>query len=854
MEQTSIRCMIPSLLVTKLYIPRVSAAFVPRESLVAALESGLGRKLILIAAAAGFGKTTLVADWSRLHKDTFCWLSLDEGDNDPVRFLSYLIAAVQTRRPHIGQELLATLQSPQPPALEHALPILINQLAPEDLILVLDDYHVIQNQAVHTALTTLVDYLPPQMTLVVLTRSDPPLPLARLRAKNELLELRASALRFTVEETAHFLNPFQLSMEDIRALEARTEGWIAGLQLAAAALQTQDSRTFIRSFTGSHRFVLDYLIEEVLSHQPENLRRFLLQTSILHRMNGALCSAVTGEPDGQAVLEYLDKNNLFLIPLDQSRYWYRYHHLFADLLLARLQAESLASLRELRQRAAEWFEDNGLPEEAILYALAAEDFERAAHLITGPAASVTRRGEVATLLDWYRAFPPEFIEQHPRLSLQFGMAFALNGRWDEAEKLLRTVNTQLPPNETLLLAYLVASYQQNAVQLEAIAAEAAALPHPDHLTKLVLALLVSLKSDWRTACQLMAEAQEASEREGDLSAALTALFQRCRMHVFAGELHQAHALSQQALQRVQELGLLPMASLTHAALGRIFIEWNALDRAEHHLLEAIRLGERSGFVTGVLSSATIMLAEVRQAQGDMEGAVRTAEEGLALAERYDPPLEIVWLKTYQARIWLAQGNITAAAAWARSVQPLSTSMFYPNNIQKVTLARVLLAQRKTDDAVALLTSLTTEPVNLLTVETLALLALARQAQGDGVHALLAIEQALTLAESENRIRVFLDLGMTKLLARFLESHPENTFAQKVLALFRPDSPPQIDPLSERELEILRLIVAGYSNDEIAQQLTLALSTIKWYINVLYSKLQVKTRSQAIARAHDLKLV
>jgi LuxR family maltose regulon positive regulatory protein len=639
------------------------------------------------------------------------------------------------------------------------------------------------------------------------------------------------------------------------------------LQLAAVAVQTLpgDKQAFVRSFTGSHRFVLDYLIEEVLSHQPDNVRRFLLQTSILRRLNGALCSTVTGDTDGQAMLDYLERHNLFLVPLDQARYWYRYHHLFGDLLQARLQAEYPSEIKTLYQRAARWHEQNNLPEEAVVYALAAQDFDYAAQLIVGPAAGVAQRSEAAILLDWYGRFPPDVVARYPRLCLHFGLAFALNGRWDEAETLMRhvegTQTADFPPGEVLLLAYLVAVYRQDAASLAAIAEKAAANVQSDRLAKLVLAFIVSLNGNMRYGCQLMAEVQELSERAGDTQLALTALFHQCRFHVLLGDLRRGYELSQQALQRLHDLGgaALPMATFAHVSLGRILIEWNDLDHAAQHLTQAIRLSELSGLVTGMLSSATMMLAEVRQAQGDTEGAIQTAQTAIAHAERYDPSPEVEWLKTYGARLWLIQGNTSAAVDWLHTLSgDLPPSMFYPLTIKQVTRARVLLAQRKANEAIALLTPLTAQPPDLLTVEALAVLALARQSNGDSVNALLTLEQALTFGETENRVRAFLDLGypMAKLLAHFCETHPDHTFARQLLAAFpvQPETAQPIEPLSERERDILRLIVAGQSNEEIAQTLTLAVSTVKWYINALYGKLHVKTRSQAIARTHELKLL
>jgi LuxR family transcriptional regulator, maltose regulon positive regulatory protein len=449
------------------------------------------------------------------------WLSLDNGDNDAARFLSYLVAAIQVHYPQIGQELLAALQSPQPPLAEMAIRILINQIAtlPSPLIVVLDDYHVIENGDIHTGMSFLLEHSPANLTLVLLTRTDPPLPLARLRARHEMLELRADALRFTYQEVEQFLNQtmrLNLPPELIGKLDSRTEGWIAGLQLAGLALQTasDDPATFVQNFSGSNRFVLDYLLEEVLARQPEIIRRFLLQTSILGRLNGGLCSVVAGEANGQAMLEHLERDNLFVIPLDQARQWYRYHHLFADLLHARLLAEYPDTIRELYERAAAWHEQNNSPEEAIHYALEAQDFDHAARLIVGAGAGVSQRGEVTTLLNWYRLFPPDFVRDHPRLSLYFGVAFALNGRWVEAETLLRAVEEHENAenrDEALLLAYLVAGYRQDIAHLEAIIEDARENPQPKAVTKLVMGLAVGLKGDWRDACRLIAEAQEMAE-------------------------------------------------------------------------------------------------------------------------------------------------------------------------------------------------------------------------------------------------------------------------------------------------------------------------------------------------------
>ncbi len=755
--------------------------------------------------------------------------------------------------------------------MDNTLTVLINQLTAlsERVILVLDDYHVIDNGAIHAALTFLLEHLPPNVTLALLTRSDPPLPLARLRARNELLEVRADVLRFSIEEIGQFLNQImRLNLPDqmVRALDARTEGWIAGLQLAALAMGgAEDRNAFIHDFTGSHRFVLDYLIEEVLSRQPEAVQRFLVQTAILHRLTASLCDAVTGESSGQAMLDYLERNNLFLIPLDQVQHWYRYHHLFADLLQARFQTESDSQRSELYLRAAIWHEHNAFAEEAVRYALDAYDYEYAAHLITSSASDTSFGGSANTLLGWYRAFPPEFVQGHLRLAAHFGVAFALSGHWQEAETLHTYVeqSDQALPAEALPLAYVVATSRRDIAQLAALTNQAMTSFQSDPSTKLVLALLMTMSGKMQQAVQLLDEAYHDSQRLGRDVIAQTILFQQCRLLVYAGQLQQAYKVCQQALQSIREAGsaTLPMATLVHSALGRVFIEWNELDRADEHLTQVLPLSERSGFLTGMMSSTTIMLAEVKQARGDFAGAIRDVQTAIAYAERYDPAHEVALLKAYGARIWLAQGNIEMADEWMQPLQnqPQPVSMFYPSDLQTLIQARLLWAQRKTDEAIGLLTYLTAKPPTLLSIDALTLLAVSRQTRGDSVNAMITLEQALAVAEPENRVHTFLDHGapMAKLLARFCEGHPDHGFARKLLAAFPAlDNPPRAVELalSDRELEVLRLIVAGKSNEEIAQTLTLALSTVKWYVNVLYGKLQVKTRSQAIARTHELKLL
>lgn len=850
------------LLITKLYQPQARANAVSREPLLRRLDAGLGGKLIAVLAAAGFGKTTLLADWCASHDGQVAWLSLDEGDNHPARFLTYVLAALQTCVPDVLQSL--PYSGPLHPPFEPLLYGLVNALAAvqQPVILVLDDYHIIDNAQVHAVVTFLLDNLSPNVTFVVASRTDPPLHLSRLRARGELLELRAADLRFTTEDAARFLNVtmgLDLTGETVAALESRTEGWVAGLHLAALALRdgSADAETFVRDFSGSHRFVLDYLLEEVLARQPEDLRAFLLQTSFLRQMNPDLCDAVTGDSNAHAMLETLVRNNLFLVPLDINGYWYRYHHLFADLLRARMAYEDGALLRTLQVRAAHWHASHDMPEVAVSYALAGGDVTLAADLIAGAAATAAYRGDVTLLMDWYLAFPANYVVADARLASLFGMAFALNGRWQEAGSLLGATSGAHDANypAVLLRAYLLPNVDDMPDVEALLTADL-----PDYSMQMLQAIVASVHGDMRAASDQMALAQAAAERAGDETQALIALFHRCRLDVLLGALTQAEAEARGALRRLTTFGTtaLPTACLAHVTLGRVAIERDDLLVAEAHLLQALQLAEQTGVRTGFLSSATLMLAETQQAAGEAAAAASRAERAVTLAQQFDPPAEVEWLRVYQARIWLLQGNVTPAAQWLRAAEHvvLPPSKFYPRNIDTVTRARVHLALRQVDEAIALLMRVTADPPNLLTVEAYAALAIARQAQGDHVSAGLALGQALALAEPEARLRPFLDLGapLHKLLAKLVETQPHQAFARTVLDHFpRLDEQSDIDPLSEREREVLRLIAAGYTNDEIAQALTLAISTVKWYVNVIYGKLHVSNRVQAIVRAQALGL-
>lgn len=858
-------------LISKRLPPKERRGLIPRPRLLDALDAGISQhKLTVIAAGAGFGKTTLAAAWFASNPGRAVWLSLDASDNDPVQFWLYLLDALSMRSGVAASALMASLQTPQPPPIETILHSLLNQLSAltEPLTLILDDYHVIESGAVHQSLMQFIDYLPPQVSLVLLTRSDPPLPLGRLRANGDLFALRTAELRFSAEESREFFEETrQLGLGElaVSALHQRIEGWAAGLQLAALALpETAAERVaFVEHFSGQQRFILEYLLEEVLNRQPDTVRRFLVETSVLERLTPDLCDAVTRRGDGRIMLDYLEDHHLFLLPLvGEDRPWWRYHHLFADLLRALLQTEQAGAAADIWRRAAHWHAAQKTYEPAVRYALAAQDYTLAADLLHQLGSRVAQRGDVQTLLGWYRQFPAGFVADDAALALQFGMAFAMHGQREEAEALLGAVREQdaVTTPEWLFLEFLLASARQDGPRLVELARLVDTLPVLSPPVLIAGGLMASIFGDLRGAVARLVEAQKSAQRAGDDWLALTALLHQCRLTVFLGDLRGAQLAGEAALDQVGQTGdeAQPLASLAHGTLGRVFIELNAPEKAEAQLQRTIEWARDSGLYAGIWSSAVMMLAEVRQAQGDSAAAMREVAAALEIAGQFDPPHERLWLRVYEARLLLTQGQVNAAASVLADVthEPLLPSFYYPARVLAVTQARLALAKRQHDEALRMLTALTAAPPDLFSVEAFALLALARAAHGDHVSALATLEQSLKLAEPDQRTRVFLDLGgpMQQQLTRLVEKQPKHAFAQAVLAQFDLAKAAGQVSISEREGEILTLIAAGHTNDEIARQLFLSLSTVKWYINGLYARLDVKTRAQAVARAHTLGLL
>jgi LuxR family maltose regulon positive regulatory protein len=912
--------MSPELLSTKLFTPPVRKNLVPRPRLTEQLNEGLECKLTHISAPAGFGKTTLVSEWVGVCGRPVAWLSLDEGDNDPVRFLSYLVAALQTVKAGIGEGALAVLQSPQPPPTEAILTAVLNEITtiPDNFIFVLDDYHVIDSKPVDNVLAFLLEHLPPRMHLVLATREDPHLPLARLRARGQLIELRAADLRFTPTEAAEFLNQvmvLNLSAEDIAALEARTEGWIAGLQLAAISMQGRsDTASFIQAFTGSHRFVLDYLVEEVLKHQPEPVHSFLLQTSILDRLCAPLCNAVTEREVSKEMLDVLERSNLFLIPLDDHRQWYRYHHLFAEVLQARLLDEQPDQLFSLHQRASEWYEQNGSAADAIRHVLAAKDFERAATLVELAVPKMRRNRQEATHteLGWLKALPNELVHFRPVLSVAYAYALFGDGELETVETRLRDAERWLDTEADLagmvvvdeaefrrlpgMIALLRTAQAlargdmpetvKNARQVLDIA------PENDYLmiggAASTLGLAAWTSGDLEAARRMTADGMANVRLAGYISSAIGGAIVLADILITQGHLHEAMTIYEQGLQWAAQPGLpvLRGAADMYVGMSDLHCEHNDLKTAMQHLLTSQALGELAGLPQNPYRWCAAM-ARIRVAQGDLNGALDLLDQAERLYEANFSP-NVRPIATRKVRVWVAQGRLGEALDWVRE-QGLSVEdkLSYLREFDHITIARLLLACYQHDREGSSISWVVGLLERLLkaaeeggragsAIEILVLQALAYHVQGNLPAALVPLQHALALAEPEGYVRIFLDEGpsMLQLLreaaAREIMSRQGlPTYTDKLLVAFEAEqkrsagesphptpsaSQPLIEPLSQRELEVLRLLKTELSGPEIAHELVISLSTVRTHTKSIYNKLNANNRRAAVKRAEELHLI
>jgi LuxR family maltose regulon positive regulatory protein len=903
-----------ALLETKLYIPRSRRGLVPRPRLSERLDRGTMSKLTLVSAPAGFGKTTLLTEWlaaGPAGERRVAWLSLDRADNQPASFWTYVIAALRTVASEVGESAVSLLQAPTPPPIEAVLTVLLNDLGAiaADIVLVLDDYHVVDARDVQDGMAFLLDHLPPRLHVLIASRTDPALPLARLRARGELVETRAAELRFTPEEAAAYLNEtmgLDLTARDVATLEGRTEGWIAALQLAALSMQGRDDAAgFIAGFAGDDRYVVDYLVEEVLQRQPEHIQRFLLQTSILERLNGSLCDAVTGQGGGKAMLEALERGNLFLVPLDDRRRWYRYHHLFADVLQARLLDEQPGQVPDLHRRASAWYQQNGEPSVAIGHALAAQDFDRAADLVELATSAMSKTRQEAAVHAWLKMIPDEVVSVRPVLSVAYAWVLLSIGEFDGVEDRLRDAERWLDATTDTGAGSPSASARMVVANEE----EYRSLPGTIELYRAALALArgepagairharraldLSSENDhrWRAgASGLMGlafwmtgdlEAGHAAyvecaaglERAGHIADIFGCAIALADIRITQGRLGEAMRTYERALQRAAEQDgpVLRGTADMYVGMSEVHREYDDLRAARQQLLRSQELGEHIGLPQNRYRWRVAM-ARIRQAEGDLGGALDLLDEAeRAYVGDFFPNVRPV--PALKARVRIAQGNLGEALGWARE-QGLSVDddLSYLREFEHVTLARVLLARHQDEGTGHSLHESTRLLERLLpaaeeggrtgrVIEILALQALAHQTRGDGPAALACLERALTLAEPEGYVRVFIDEGppMASLLRALAKRGTARNYVRRLLAAAgetEHDGPVRqdlIEPLSERELDVLRLLGTELDGPAIARELVVSLSTVRTHTKHIYAKLAVTNRRAAVRRAAELDL-
>jgi len=953
------------LLQTKFYIPPFRPELVPRPRLVERLEEGvrLGRQLTLISAPAGFGKTTLLSEWMASHRRggprlerrgdvvppptaavgrartarpggrlvprdivpsagartaplQVAWLSLDPGDADLARFLAYLIAALQAalqripalREAGVGDAALAMLDAslPQPPPVEAILTALINEIAAlsATFVLVLDDYHLIQAQPVHDALTFLLDHLPPQIHLVIATRADPPLPIARLRGRGQLTELRQTDLCFTAQEASEYLNQamgLDLSADDVTALESRTEGWIVGLQLAALSLQDRaDRRAFIDAFGGGHHYVLEYLVQEVVRGQPEPIRRFLVQTSILDRLCGPLCDAVRlGDPQssGEDMLAYLQRRNLFILPLDDEHRWYRYHHLFADLLGNLLRKEhSPEQIRELHLRACAWYDQNGWPAEAMHHALAAPDYEWAAQMIERHSLAMLTRGELAALLRWIDALPPEVARSRPWLCIHQAWPLTFAGRVDAVQPLLQRVEALVssddvtsadaaPESKEILgnvaaMRAMLSTFCGDMRQAVELAQRADELLPVDSLEQRSVLLFARASAylangELAQADRALVEKVDMGRACGNIHTIVRSLCDLADLRMLQGRFGIAAELVQGALQEAEQRGARQFGTVGYALvkLAELSYERYDLEAARAHVLEGIQL-MRGWQQPYELVSGYTRLAAILQAQNEPQGALEALQQVDQIQGQHADYYKLNSIvKLCRITLCLDQEGPEAAARQAMADRLGESDLLFYREREQIVLARIRVAEGRWEEALQFLAPLARDAeaggrFGRL-IQMLALQAAALWQQGEHEQALQTLEKALALGGLEGYLRFFVDLGapMARLLSEAVTRGIRPDYAGKLLATFPdleayPAAKPEIqnlqsqlvEPLTDRELEVLELIGQGYSNQQISQMLVISLNTVKKHASGIYGKLGVHSRTQAVARAQELGLL
>lgn len=887
------------LLLTKLHLPRLRPELTARPRLIERLNEGAHRKLTLISAGAGFGKTILLGTWALQADRPIGWVSLDEQDNDPVRFWMYVLYALHQIQPHAGSsalELLPALPIIDP---ETLLTALINDLVnvTDDFSVVLDDYNVIRSEAIHAQMTFLLSNLPPPMHLVIASRTMPPFPLARLRARGELVELRADDLRFTPEEANHFLKnsmKLALSSQDSHTLIQLCEGWIAGLQMSALLAQERGAvGGIIRSPDDVSRYVLDYLAEEVLEQQPRPIQDFLLKTSVLDRMSAALCEVITGTPRAQETLLELEKANLFIVPLDEGHNWYRYHVLFAEFLRNRLQQVYPDEVQGLHLRASRWYEQHDDKPEAIRHAILASDYERVARLVEQVAAQMFILGKTTIVRGWLGELPDSVVDSRVALDIVYTWTYILEGQLEIAAIHLKQIEKRLTDQireatthsrtvyrnllgEVHVLRALSARLQEDIPT--AVAASQDALKLLGN-TNSLLAMLVTInlgQSYWLTgdvasASRTFTEALAIDLTARNLHMTWIAVHNLARLAAARGHLRHAMDMYRQARDMLDEFDGLPSgAGILYAGMGELLYEWNDLDNARQYLAQDFDITSPIAYPDNLLSHCYYH-AMTLQASGDFQGAFEVLQPAVRRAQQIRSDRMRAQIEGIRARLWLLQGDIRAALEWVNinGIHP-NDEPRYDREADYLTLAMIMLEQDKPEPVIPMLHGFIrlaeSQGRMARVVSMVVLLSAAYYIQGDTEQARVMMRRALILAEPEGYIRTFVDGGlMIARILQTLEAGPHlQQYVNRLLAAFQTSgaaplsrtasTPATSELLSDREREVLALIARGMSNKAIADELVLSVGTVKSHTKSIFRKLDVHSRTQAIRRGYDLGLL
>ncbi len=844
------------------------------------LQEGLAYNLVLISAPAGFGKTTVLSEWARQSQPKICtaWVSLDEGDNEPVRFWEYLIAAIKTLQSDFGERPLALLRSPQPTPIEPLLTILINELDNVQFqsAIVLDDYHFIRSMPVHSGINYLIEHMPQKTHLIIASRIDPPLPLVHYRGKGMMLEISSDDLRFTHDEAATLLKELKspsLAISDIDTLNARTEGWAVGLKMAALSLRRQpDVRRFITSFTGSQRYIMDYLMEEVLKQQPHEIRDFLLKTSVLERLTAPLCDFVTGRHDSQEMILRLENDNLFIVPLDESRQWYRYEHLFAELLRHQLEIEfGLGKVSGWHRLACQWHEEHQFSEDAIHHALEAKDWETAMRLINDP--RLTGRGEWVILLNWLKQIPEETLRTNIPIYLLYIRSLLGTGQLNAAEAPLKyleesTQDNRLQGSVAALRTLQALIKGDTDLIMEYGKTALALLPPADIATRSYVCLMVGMdcinRYLYAEAEPLLAEAYDSFRKIGNNQDVILPLTFLGLVAMVRGKLNQAAKMYRQVIDLDERSN---STTYAHILLSFVLYEWNELGAATSHLERAIELNRPLGDI-GLPDLTYLQMARIRLAQGDFLGAKQAMEKAdrLLTTEPGISPFNRARNAAYHVMLAIAQKNTDAVSRWLDKLSEYE--VFLPPDGPLIAIRALYVRRGKNDWAERLQADEEMFARDALNGYLISVHICQAMESSTPAEALRFLSDALAMAKPEGCIRAFVDEGMAlaQLLRQAISQKIEPGYAAKLLTIIEAEEErhklikgkitlsPAHEILSGREIEVLRLLATGYSNQQIAEKLLISLSTAKTHVHHLFEKLNVKDRVQAIVRAQELGLI